>query len=217
MSTLDVKGIGARQAAFLKGQALQNLGSNPSTQKQPYSSQMERLAEEYGLFLVKRTPEVLKQLNLVASKDLMQSARFDYVQKGNEVVSLRFYLADHWVNVHYGQKRSAAQGAKPPPLEAIMEWLAYKPIQIRSSNSQTGEEVILDNKATAEKIRMAIWRRGYSVKRFGKNGSRFLDQVLDQNSLNALAEMMGELGAVNMAYDILSVVPINPKNGGPKG
>jgi len=214
MSSLDVKGIGARQRALLDSDYLNNIGT--SSGKPPaYQSQLERLAEEYGNFLVKRTPEVLKELDLVASKDLSQSGRFDMVIKGQEVISLKFYLADHWVNVHYGKKRSAAQGAKPPPLSAIMEWLAYKPVQIRKSNKQSGAAVILDNKAKAEAIRLAIWRRGYSVKRFGPRGSRFLDKVMDQGSLNALAELTGELSGVAVSYDILSVVPINPKNGTP--
>ena len=215
MSTLDVKGIAARQRALLESDFLSGLGSKSEG---PVNLKgLARLADEYGKYLVKKTPQVLKSLDLVASKNLSQSASFDYVQKNGEVISLRFYMADHWVNVHYGEKRSRAQGAKAPPLEAIMEWLAYKPIQIRSSNQQTGEEVILDNMAKAKKIQQAIWRRGYTVKRFGRNGSRFLDQVLDQQSLNDLAEMMGELGAVSASFDILSVVPINPKNGKPPG
>jgi hypothetical protein len=209
---LDIKGIAARQKALLDSAFLNNTGSSdgpgPAIQ-----SQLERIGEEFGKYLIKKTPGVLQELNLVSSKDLMQSGQYDLVLKGNEVLSLRFYLSDHWVNVHYGEKRTRAQGAKAPPLEAISKWIAYKGIPIRKSNNQAAADVIADNLAAAKRIQQAIWNRGYTVKRFGKKGSRFMDKVLDQESLNALAELMAELGARVVAFDILSVLPRNPKNG----
>jgi hypothetical protein len=213
---LDVKGIAARQRALLDGDFLNQLGSKSGGDAM-MKTQLERIGDEFGKYLVKKVPGVLEGLNLVSSKDLAQSGQYDLVLKGNEVISLKFYLADHWVNVHYGEKRTRAQGANPPPLEAISKWIAYKGIPIREANDQPTSDVINANLAAAKRIQMAIWNRGYTVKRFGKKGSRFMDQVLDQNSLNALAELMAELGARVVAFDILSVVPINPRNGsGPR-
>lgn len=209
---LDVNGITARQKALLESSFLDQLGSTPGGDT-AMKTQLEKLGDEFGKYLVKKVPGVLQELNLVSSKNLAQSGQYDLVLKGNEVISLKFYLADHWVNVHYGEKRSRAQGANPPPLEAISKWIAYKGIPIRTSNGQPVKDVIAANLALAKKIQVAIWNRGYTVKRFGKQGSRFMDQVLDQESLDALAQMMAELGAMVVAFDILSVLPRNPKNG----
>lgn len=214
MSTdkLDVKGIKARQLAILKSGFLDSIGTNPGGST-PMTSQLERIGDEFGKYLVKKVPGVLQSLDLVSSKDLMQSGQYDLVLKGNEVLSLRFYLSDHWVNVHYGEKRTKAQGAKAPPLAEIAKWVAYKGIQIRKSNDQSTASVVEDLNYTAMRIQQAIWRRGYTIKRFGKKGSRFMDQVLDQESLDSLAQMMAELGAIVVAFDSLSVLPRNPKNG----
>lgn len=210
--SLDVKGIGARQKALLESGALRGIGSRPGGGAQDLAP-FERLLAEFGEYLTRKTPQVLEELGLVSSKDLKQSGNFDTITKGGEILSLRFYLASHWVNVHYGEKRSRSQGAKPPPLAAIESWISYKGIQVRQSREQPVREVLDARKELAEKIQMAIWKRGYSVKRFGPQGSRFLDRVLDQESLNALAEMAGELGAAVAAFDILSVVPSDPRNG----
>ncbi len=218
MSTdsLDVKGIAARQRALLESGALGALGARDTGRKLDLSP-LERILEEFGGYLVKKTPAVLEELGLVSSKDLKQSGNYDTLVKGSEILSLRFYLASHWVNVHYGEKRSRAQGAKAPPLEAIEKWISYKGIQVRESKEQSVGEVLDARKALALKIQRAIWVRGYSVKRFGPAGSRFLDRVLDQGSLDALAELAAELGAVVSAFDILSVVPRDPRNGsGPR-
>jgi hypothetical protein len=211
---LDIKGIGARQRALLDSQFLNKVGQDKPG-SDPATTALERIGEEFGKYLVKKTPGVLKEFDLISSRNLADSGLYDLVLKGNQVITLRFFLADHWVNVHYGEKRSRAQGAKAPPLSEISKWIAYKPIQIRKSAKQSSREVIDDNLALAKKIQLAIWNRGYTVKRFGRRGSRFLNQVLDQQSLDALAEMMAELGAAAVAFDILSVVPSNPRNGSP--
>lgn len=214
-SIFPTRGIAERQRKFLEGSLIGNLGSRDLGQSIQLS-QLEKIAEEFGSYLVKKTPDVLESLDLVSSGDLKASGLYDIVIKGNEILSLRFWLADHWVNVHYGEKRSRSQGAKPPPLAAIERWISEKGIEIRESAGESAESVLNKRAALAEKIQAAIWRRGYTIKRFGPKGSRFLDQVLDQDSLDALAELMGELGAAAVAFDILSVVPINPANG-PRG
>lgn len=210
--SLDVKGIAARQRALLESGALSRIGSAPS-QGATDLSPLERILAEFGEYLTTKTPQVLDELGLVSSKELKQSGTYDVIVKGPEILSLRFYLASHWVNVHYGEKRSRSQGAKPPPLAAIERWISYKGIQVRESADQPVSEVLDARRALAERIRMAIWRRGYTIKRFGPQGSRFLDRVLDQESLDALGQLAGELGAAVAAFDILSVVPIDPRNG----
>ncbi len=212
MSDLDVKGIAARQRAFLESQFLSKLGTDQGS-SQAFSSQLERLADEYGKYLVSKTPEVLNDLKLKASGDLAQSGQFDLILKGNEILSIRFYLADHWVNVHYGEKRSRQQGAKPPPLHVIENWISMKGIQIRESADQSVTDVLALRKSAAIRIQQAIWNRGYTVKRFGRQGSQFVNKIVDQQSLDALAQLMAEFGAVAVAFDILSVIPRNPKNG----
>ena len=203
--SLDVKGISARQQALLKTDYLNSLGK-PETKNLEAVTQFERLAEGYGKYLTTKTPEVLRALNLVASKELLQSGNYDHIIKGNQSLSLRFYLSSHWASVHYGKEAFVK-----PTVEDIVKWIAYKGIKIRTSRTQPTSEVKQDSRLLAERITTAIIRRGYAPKRFGAKGSHFLDQVITQESLTDLSELMGELGALSVAYDILQVVPIDKK------
>lgn len=198
----DGKEHAANVRKALEDGFLDSIGEDNLTQA--LQSEVEEIIASYGTYLIEQTQEVLKNKKLVASSDLKDSASFDSEIKGNDVTTLRFYLAEHWVNVHYGQKRSRTSGAKAPPVKALMEWITTKGIKVRQNNSQSTQSVMEQRKRMAFAIRNTIWNRDYSIKRFRQPGSKFIDEVLTQESLDSLAELLGEVSATVVSYDLLS-------------
>jgi hypothetical protein len=181
---------------------LDSIGEDNITQT--LDGEIEEIIVSYGNFLVENARAVLEEKDLVASSETKNSASFDSEIKGKNIKAIRFFLAEHWVNLHYGAKRSKLSGAKPPPVEELMKWITSKGIRVRQSNGQSTKSVLEQRKSMAFAIRQSIWKRNHSVKRFGRQGSRFMDEVLNQDSIETLAELLAEVSAVVVSYDLLS-------------
>lgn len=181
---------------------LDSIGKDNITQT--LDGEIEEIIVSYGNFLVENARAVLEEKNLVASSGTKNSASFDSEIKGKNITAIRFFLAEHWVNLHYGAKRSKSSGAKPPPIQELMDWITSKGIRVRQSNGQSTQSVLEQRKSMAFAIRQSIWKRNHSVKRFGRQGSKFMDEVLNQDSIETLAELLAEVSAVVVSYDLLS-------------
>ena len=191
----------AKVRAALENGFLDNIGVENIPNE--LNSELEEIIAIYGQFLIDKTDEVLTEKDLKASGDLAASAQFESTIKNNNEATLGFYLAEHWVNVHYGDKKTREGGAKPPPVAALMKWITSKGLRMRKRNSESTISVLETRKRAAFAIRNAIWNRNHTIKRYPQPGSRFVDEVLSRESLDELAKLLGEVTVQVVAFGLL--------------
>lgn len=113
-----------------------------------------------------------------------------------------------WADRGRGPTKNGHTPGTPYLYEHIQKWIAYRGINLSSFKSQKvmvktegGKKVarypyrnisnIEANKALSKVIAQSIHRKG-TIKRFGYKGSKFLTDVINQESLNALAQRCSE-------------------------
>lgn len=113
------------------------------------------ILSKYGDQIVTQIREQLQAKNHIATGNLYNSVQFQVVVDGN-IVELQVLANDYfkWVDQGRGPNK------KPPPLQAIIDWIAVKGIKHRSSLGSAKGLPLLQRKL-AYAIQNSIGRKGF--------------------------------------------------------
>mgnify|MGYP006879609296 CR=1 FL=1 len=176
--------IAKRQKVLLDSGLLEQLGFSdviPVLQ-----TQLEKDLNRYGTELIARLKEQLEKDKTTASKDLLQSINYYTKQQGISLMRFHIMAAEHWQFVNDGRG-----AGKAPPIENIIDWIASKGIKVRTSRAQSGVSVRTKARSMAFAISKKIAQKG-TIKRFGYNGTGFLTNEVNDQSLKDLSIFLTE-------------------------
>lgn len=191
--------MGRAQAQVIASGLMQRLGTQP--EKIVLDNSIQRIIYEYMNQTVEDLKKSIEDKKLTASGNLSGSIEPPepvYVD-ANGVYKLKFNMADYWDDVENGQPKGTVVS-----VQALMEWISNKPIKIRMSNKQSAKSVIAKRKSLAFAIAKTIYKKG-TIKRFDYKGSKFLTEVITDESLRDLTFLIAEITGQTVAYSIKTV------------
>jgi len=177
------RSLGKDQARVLSTDFLEQVGTQPV--EVVIDNQVEEILFRFTKELVEDIRKSIIDKDLDASGFLLSSL-FDPAprQLANGLYSVELKMADYWEDVENGQPRGTVVA-----VEDIMDWIANKGIDVRK---QKGKSSIEQNKNLALKVKSAIYEYG-TIKRFNYKGSKFLSEVVNDETMRDLGFLIGEL------------------------
>jgi hypothetical protein len=195
-------GITKNQLNAINSGALSKIGQNAEDP----SFKATNLLEEILLGVAKELTDALREdilkKNVKASGNLIQSFDASNVYKVADGVTAEIRAADYWYYVDQG--RGATKKGHQGGLflwQRIDEWLLQKGIATPSDFKKEGDSVKDARENFARVIAKKIHRKG-TIKRFGYKGANFVRDVLNQQSINAIAEHLGEALGQRIAISV---------------
>ena len=195
-------GITKNQLDAINSGALAKIGQNAEDP----SFKATNLLEEILLGVAKELTDALREdilkNNVKASGNLIQSFDASNVYKVADGVTAEIRAADYWYYVDQG--RGATKKGHQGGLflwQRIDEWLLQKGIATPPDFKKEGDSVDDARENFARVIAKKIHRKG-TIKRFGYKGANFVRDVLNQQSINAIAEHLGEALGQRIAISV---------------
>jgi len=193
------RSLGKDQAKVLSTDFLEQLGTKPV--EVVIDNQVEEILFRFGNELVNDVRKSIEDKELDASGNLKASVAPYSLQSANDFFKLEIKMADYWEYAETGRR-----SGKMPPIENIMDWIANKGIDVRK---EKGRSSIEKNRNLAYKIRSAIGKRG-TIKKFNYQGSKFLSEVVNDETMRDLGFLIGELLGKTVAVSFATA--FNPDN-----
>jgi len=140
-----------------------------------------------------------------ASGNLIQSFDASNVYKIADGVTAEIRAADYWYYVDQG--RGATKKGHQGGLflwQSIQDWLLQKGIATPPDFKQEGDSVEQARENFARVIAKKIHRKG-TIKRFGYKGANFVADVLNKQSVDAIAQHLGEALGQRIAISVKMV------------
>ena len=195
-------GITKNQLNAINSGALSKIGQNAEDP----SFKATNLLEEILLGVAKELTDALREdilkKKVKASGNLIQSFDASNVYKVADGVTAEIRAADYWYYVDQG--RGATKKGHQGGLflwQRIDEWLLQKGIATPSDFKKEGDSVKDARENFARVIAKKIHRKG-TIKRFGYKGANFVADVLNQQSINVIAEHLGEALGQRIAISV---------------
>ena len=195
-------GITKNQLNAINSGALSKIGQNAEDP----SFKPTNLLEEILLGVAEKLTDALREdilkKNVKASGNLIQSFDASNVYKVADGVTAEIRAADYWYYVDQG--RGATKKGHQGGLflwQRIDEWLLQKGIATPPDFKKEGDSVEQARENFARVIAKKIHRKG-TIKRFGYKGANFVADVLNQQSINAIAEHLGEAFGQRIAISV---------------
>jgi len=168
-----------------------------------YESPITQILEQWADGTIKALNQSWIDKGFSTASPLPKSLQPLIIDKAGVIKALQILIDDSWIWAERGRRKG-----KRPPIEPIQRWIAYRGINLTDFKNkrvmvkdENGKKVarypyknlsnIQANKALSQAIATGIGRRG-TIKRFGYKGSKFLTDVINQESLNALAQRCSE-------------------------
>lgn len=196
-------GITKNQLNAINSGALAKIGQNAEDP----SFKPTNLLEEILLGVAEKLTDALREdilkKNVKASGNLIQSFDASNVYKVADGVTAEIRAADYWPYVDQG-RGATKKGHTPGTLflwERIDDWLGRKGIATPPDFKKEGDSVDDARENFARVIAKKIHRKG-TIKRFGYKGANFVADVLNQQSINAIAEHLGEAFGQRIAISV---------------
>lgn len=196
-------GITKNQLNAINSGALSKIGQNAEDP----SFKATNLLEEILLGVAEKLTDALREdilkKNVKASGNLIQSFDASNVYKVADGVTAEIRAADYWYYVDQG-RGATKKGHTPGTLflwERIDDWLGRKGIATPPDFKKEGDSVEQARENFARVIAKKIHRKG-TIKRFGYKGANFVADVLNQQSINAIAEHLGEAFGQRIAISV---------------
>lgn len=195
-------GITKNQLDAINSGALAKIGQNAEDP----SFKATNLLEEILLGVAKELTDALREdilkKKVKASGNLIQSFDASNVYKVADGVTAEIRAADYWYYVDQG--RGATKKGHQGGLflwQRIDEWLLQKGIATPPDFKKEGDSVDDARENFARVIAKKIHRKG-TIKRFGYKGANFVSDVLNQQSINVIAEHLGEALGQRIAISV---------------
>lgn len=195
-------GITKNQLNAINSGALAKIGQNAEDP----SFKATNLLEEILLGVAKELTDALREdilkKKVKASGNLIQSFDASNVYKVADGVTAEIRAADYWYYVDQG--RGATKKGNQGGLflwQRIDEWLLQKGIATPPDFKKEGDSVDDARENFARVIAKKIHRKG-TIKRFGYKGANFVADVLNQQSINVIAEHLGEALGQRIAISV---------------
>ncbi len=195
-------GITKNQLNAINSGALSKIGQNAEDP----SFKATNLLEEILLGVAEKLTDALREdilkKNVKASGNLIQSFDASNVYKIADGVTAEIRAADYWYYVDQG--RGATKKGHQGGLflwQSIQDWLLQKGIATPPDFKKEGDSVDDARENFARVIAKKIHRKG-TIKRFGYKGANFVRDVLNQQSINAIAEHLGEALGQRIAISV---------------
>lgn len=185
-------GITKNQLNAINSGALSKIGQNAEDP----SFKATNLLEEILLGVAKELTDALREdlfkKDLKSTGNLIQSINASNVYKVADGVTAEISAASYWPEVDQGQKPGTIVSIK-----SLEEWVANKRQMRQELGLNTKEQV----KSFAVVVARKIKQKG-TIKRFGYKGANFVRDVLNQQSINAIAEHLGEAFGQRIAISV---------------
>lgn len=193
--------IAKRQKVLLDSGLLNKLGEAPFNDI--VNDELTRALHRYGDELITALKNQLKADNTTASKDLLQSINYYTKQDSNSLNKFIIQAASHWRYVNDGR-----DAGKMPPIQSIIDWIANKGIRVRRSRAESSQSVRTRARSLAFAIAKNIAEKG-TIKRFGYNGTGFLTNEVNDQTLRDLSiyltEITGELVSLSFKANFKTI------------
>jgi len=196
-------GITKNQLDAINSGALSKIGQNAEDP----SFKATNLLEEILLGVAEKLTDALREdilkKNVKASGNLIQSFDASNVYKIADGVTAEIRAADYWYYVDQG-RGATKKGHTPGTLflwERIDDWLGRKGIATPPDFKKEGDSVDDARENFARAIAKKIHRKG-TIKRFGYKGANFVADVLNKQSVDAIAQHLGEAFGQRIAISV---------------
>lgn len=195
-------GITKNQLNAINSGALAKIGQNAEDPSFKATNLLEEILLGVAQELTDALREDILKKNVKASGNLIQSFDASNVYKVADGVTAEIRAADYWYYVDQG--RGATKKGHQGGLflwQRIDEWLLQKGIATPPDFKKEGDSVDDARENFARVIAKKIHRKG-TIKRFGYKGANFVADVLNQQSINAIAEHLGEAFGQRIAISV---------------
>ena len=196
-------GITKNQLNAINSGALAKIGQNAEDPSFKATNLLEEILIGVAEKLTDALREDILKKNVKASGNLIQSFDASNVYKVADGVTAEIRAADYWYYVDQG-RGATKKGHTPGTLflwERIDDWLGRKGIATPPDFKKEGDSVDDARENFARVIAKKIHRKG-TIKRFGYKGANFVADVLNQQSINAIAEHLGEAFGQRIAISV---------------
>lgn len=196
-------GITKNQLDAINSGALSKIGQNAEDPSFKATNLLEEILIGVAEKLTDALREDILKKNVKASGNLIQSFDASNVYKVADGVTAEIRAADYWYYVDQG-RGATKKGHTPGTLflwERIDDWLGRKGIATPPDFKKEGDSVDDARENFARVIAKKIHRKG-TIKRFGYKGANFVADVLNQQSINAIAEHLGEAFGQRIAISV---------------
>lgn len=194
--------ITKNQLDAINSGALSKIGQNAEDP----SFKATNLLEEMLIGVAQKlTDEIIADIvkkKATASGNLIQSFDASNVYKIADGVTAEIRAADYWYYVDQG--RGATKKGHQGGLflwQRIDEWLLQKGIATPADFKKEGDSVKDARENFARVIAKKIHRKG-TIKRFGYKGANFVADVLNKQSVDAIAQHLGEAFGQRIAISV---------------
>jgi hypothetical protein len=195
-------GITKNQLNAINSGALAKIGQNAEDPSFKPTNLLEEILLGVAQELTDALREDILKKKVKASGNLIQSFDASNVYKVADGVTAEIRAADYWYYVDQG--RGATKKGHQGGLflwQRIDEWLLQKGIATPPDFKKEGDSVKDARENFARVIAKKIHRKG-TIKRFGYKGANFVADVLNQQSINAIAEHLGEALGQRIAISV---------------
>ena len=196
-------GITKNQLNAINSGALSKIGQNAEDPSFKATNLLEEILIGVAEKLTDALREDILKKNVKASGNLIQSFDASNVYKVADGVTAEIRAADYWYYVDKG-RGATKKGHTPGTLflwERIDDWLGRKGIATPPDFKKEGDSVDDARENFARVIAKKIHRKG-TIKRFGYKGANFVADVLNPQSINAIAEHLGEAFGQRIAISV---------------
>jgi len=153
----------------------------------------------------KLTDEIVADIvkkKATASGNLIQSFDASNVYKIADGVTAEIRAADYWYYVDQGRGKTKKGHQGGLFLwQSIQDWLLQKGIATPPDFKKDGDSVEQARENFARVIAKKIHRKG-TIKRFGYKGANFVSDVLNKQSVDAIAQHLGEALGQRIAISV---------------
>ncbi len=196
-------GITKNQLNAINSGALSKIGQNAEDPSFKGTNLLEEILLGVAQELTDALREDILKKKVKASGNLIQSFDASNVYKVADGVTAEIRAADYWYYVDQG-RGATKKGHTPGTLflwQRIDEWLLQKGIATPPDFKKEDDSVKDARENFARVIAKKIHRKG-TIKRFGYKGANFVRDVLNQQSINAIAEHLGEALGQRIAISV---------------
>jgi hypothetical protein len=137
--------------------------------------------------LVDTLRKSIEEKDLVATGNLKASIDPTNITEDANGVSIEIKMASYWEDVEYGTKPG-----RKVDIASLENWIRNKRSVYREVKPKKGQTMQEAVRSFAVAIAGKIHSKG-TIKRFGYKGSRFIGDVLNQQTIESIGQHLGEM------------------------
>ena len=194
--------ITKNQLDAINSGALSKIGQNAEDSSFKPTNLLEEMLAGVAQKLTDEIVADIVKKKATASGNLIQSFDASNVYNIADGVTAEIRAADYWYYVEQG--RGATKKGHQGGLflwQSIQDWLLQKGIATPPDFKKEGDSVEQARENFARVIAKKIHRKG-TIKRFGYKGANFVADVLNKQSVDAIAQHLGEALGQRIAISV---------------